>query len=71
MNTKYITKEDQRLDQIAHAAYGDAKDWSNIISANPTLPIIPNYPAGLSIRVPIVELQSLSDNSENLPPWKK
>jgi phage tail protein X len=71
MNTKYTTKDGERIDQIAYAAYGDPKNWTGIIDANPTLPITPNVGQGLSLRVPIVGQQTLSDNSENLPPWKK
>lgn len=68
---KYTTRENQRLDQIAHAVYGDSNRWKDIIDANPTMPIIANYSAGLVLRIPIVSTTDDNFENENLPPWKQ
>lgn len=66
---KYITKQEERFDQIAFNVYGDSGRWKDIIDANPTLPLQPNYAAGIVIRVPIITLAD-SELTQNLPPWK-
>jgi phage tail protein X len=68
---EYITHEGQRLDQIAHASYGDVNNWKPILDANPSLPISANLPAGLRLRVPVLSVAAVNDNALNLPPWKQ
>jgi phage tail protein X len=65
---KYITLQDERWDQIAWQFYGDATLYGPIIEANPGVPIVGAFDAGVEILVPI--LQKASDASSDLPPWK-
>lgn len=68
---KYTTNQGERLDTIARKLYGDPTRWKDIIDANPTLPLIPNYEAGVVLRVPIIETETPTGVIENLPPWKR
>ena len=68
---KYTTKQDERLDEIAGAVYADPNNWKPIIDANPTLPVLANYDAGIILRVPIEKNLLPFVDVENLPPWKK
>lgn len=68
--TTYTTKEGDRWDTIAYAAYGDPTKMEPIINANPTVPITAKLPAGITLRVPIVEQQTGVD-ANLLPPWKR
>lgn len=61
-----VTLEGDRWDLIADRAYGDPYDYERIIAANPHIPIRPVLPAGLRVRVPVVEAPSVG----GLPPWK-
>jgi phage tail protein X len=68
--TEYITKEGDRWDTIAYAAYGDASEIQRLIEANPTVPIDPVLPAGVRLLVPIIETVSVEIDDKLLPPWK-
>jgi len=69
--TEYITNEGDRLDTIAHKAYGDVYAWDDLLKANPSLPIQDTYPAGIRLMIQIKE-QAAADQSVNLlPPWKR
>lgn len=70
MTTEYITNQGDRLDLIAHKAYGDPFAWQPIIAANPTMEIAGSYPAGVRILIPVQEPQPLTE-VEAVPPWKK
>ena len=69
--TSYTTKEGERLDTIAHNLYADSANWQPILDANPTLSIQPNYPAGLVLRVPVLDSADTSVGVSALPPWKR
>lgn len=70
--TEYVTKQGDRLDLIAWAAYGDPWRWDEVLQNNPWLPIQASYPDGLKLIIPVDDLtQDLAtDTTENLPPWK-
>lgn len=71
-NVKIVTKEGQRLDQIAVIAYGNPFAWQEIIDANPSLPLLETYPAGIEVALPILPVQPTdSVPKELLPPWKR
>lgn len=70
MRTEYITIDGDRLDVIAHKAYGDSAKWREIIEANPDLAIMSVYPAGIRIIIPIDEGVDIVE-SAFLPPWKQ
>jgi phage tail protein X len=70
--TEYITNEGDRLDSIAYKAYGDVFAWSEIIAANPTLPLQDVYPAGMRVIIPIREETTTAVlDTQKLPPWKR
>jgi len=79
-NFEYITRENQRWDQIAYAAYGVTSINENginepamkrIIEANPTIPIADKLAGGIILNIPVLESNSPKTNTELLPPWKK
>lgn len=71
MNFEYITKEGQRWDQVAYAAYGRATLIEGIIQANPTVPIYDKLPGGVVLQVPVLDEVTVKTDAELLPPWKR
>lgn len=69
MITKYTTNAGDNIYSIAAAAYGDAMQYQRIFTANPTLPIISSYPAGLVVVIPILEGVEVAQ-ANSLPFWK-
>ena len=63
----HITNEGQRWDSIAHYYYADVTKMGLLIEENPHAPITPSLPAGLQLRIPVIEQQT---SSVGLPPWK-
>lgn len=70
MITKYTTQRLDTIYTVAFKAYGNALAYQGIIDANPTLPIIPSYPAGLVVIIPVVE-NTEPVTALSLPPWKQ
>lgn len=68
-DTEYMTSEGDRLDLIAYKAYGDPFAWQSILDANPSLPIVAVYPAGIKIIIPVVENTTVTEQ-DKLAPWK-
>ena len=64
----HVTVQDERWDLIAWRYYGDATLYGPIIQANPSLPIVGAFDAGVLVQVPI--LLSPSSASNDLPPWE-
>ncbi|WP_432719837.1 tail protein X [Jeongeupia wiesaeckerbachi] len=62
----HITTQGQRWDQLSVLYYGDPFQYERIIVANPHVPLLPCLPAGLTLSIPVIEQQ---DVSEDLPPW--
>jgi phage tail protein X len=69
MFVEYITRDGDRWDLIAEAAYGDPWAFGPIIEANPDVPIRPVLPGGLRLLLPVRE-QAPTPAAE-LPPWKR
>lgn len=69
--TEYLTVQNDRLDTIANKAYGNPFNWSPILTANPSLPIMPEYPAGIRIVIPVQVRGTGQVNDALLPPWKR
>lgn len=67
--TTYTTKQGDRWDTIAFAAYGDANLGGEIIRANKLVPIYVELPAGITLNVPVKE-QPAADTTL-LPPWRR
>ncbi|MBR6126095.1 tail protein X [bacterium] len=65
----YVTKDNDRWDLISHHFYNTPTLYEAIIKANPNVEITPILPAGVKLKIPIL------DESETikfeLPPWKK
>lgn len=66
---EHITTEGERWDQIAYKYYGDPLKYEPIVAANP-VSIIPILPAGLKIKVPVLDVED-TIRAEELPPWKR
>lgn len=70
----HVTGPADRWDLLAYRYYGDANRTSPIIRANRALfgldPIPPVLPAGLRLRIPILDPEPLITESQ-LPPWKR
>ena len=64
---RHVTISGERWDLLAWKYYGDPTLYGPIIQANPSLPIVGAFDAGLAIQIPI--LQKASDVSNDLPPW--
>ncbi len=63
----YVTRDGDRWDLIADRMYGDPWAFERIIVANPSVPIRPVLPGGLTLRIPIAEQPQ---TAADLPPWK-
>lgn len=69
---KYTTKEGDRIDLIALAAFGNSHNWEPIISANPGLPLSESFGPGVVIKIPVISKQEAKiANNQTLPPWKQ
>lgn len=67
--TTYTTIEGDRWDTVAYKAYGDALRYPEIAEANRDVPLTDILPAGLTLRVPVIQEAELDTNL--LPPWKR
>lgn len=65
---EYVTKDGDRWDLIAWEMYGDAGRMEPIIAANPSIPISRTLAGGLTLRIPILDTQSIVIE---MPPWKR
>lgn len=68
--TSYETKEGDRWDTVAFAAYGDIQQMPVLIAANREVGIPLQFAAGLKLRIPILAETGLT-SPELLPPWKR
>ncbi len=64
----YVTSQNERWDLIAWKFYGDPSLYGAIIEANPLVPIVGAFDAGVQLQIPI--LQRASSSSNDLPPWE-
>lgn len=72
----YVTRPGDRWDLIAYAHYGDVGRVADLIAANrdgftadPAPIVTMVLPAGLTLRVPIIEAGGA--DPRRLPPWKR
>lgn len=66
---EHITSEGERWDQLSWKYYGTPFEYERIIAANPTVPITPILPGGITLLIPVIE-NDASMTGEELPPWK-
>lgn len=64
----HLTTEGERWDQLAYRYYGSAYRYEPIIRANPHVPLTAVLPAGLELRIPLLDVESVT---EDLPPWMR
>lgn len=64
---EYITKEGDRWDLIAYQMYGSAYDYQRILEANPEYKDYVVLPAGLVLKIPIID--ESQTRQEVKPPW--
>jgi phage tail protein X len=64
----HVTRAGERWDLLAWRFYGDATQYSGIIMANPGVPIVPVFDAGVAVRIPL--LAQSGALGAGLPPWK-
>lgn len=69
--TEYITREGERWDAIAYAAYGDVSKVSVLVQNNPNVPITPRLASGLRLLIPIIPTSNSVASKDLLPPWKR
>ncbi len=67
----YITKQNDTWDLIANRAYANPLSVSELMKANPGIPIDPVLPQGIKIMVPVLLDTFVETNQQNLPPWKR
>lgn len=67
--TAYITKNGDRWDSIAWAAYGDITKQKDIMDANPDIALLPSFGDGITLFLPIIP--EVKINSGDLPLWKQ
>lgn len=65
---EHVTTEGDRWDTLAWTYYGDPWAFERIIAANPSVPIRPRLPGGLTIHIPVIEAATRTDD---LPPWRR
>ncbi|WP_405119226.1 tail protein X [Pseudomonas leptonychotis] len=64
----HITREGERWDQLAARYYGSAHRYGPITRANPLVPLSLSLPAGLSLQIPLLDIEPVT---EDLPPWMR
>lgn len=67
---RYITKDGDRWDLIAHKHYGNALLIAGLIAANPHLPLAEEFVSGLTVFVPVLESKPKNSQAD-LPPWMR
>ncbi len=69
----YTTKEGERFDWIAVRVYGQDFPYSyeEIIRANPQYLCTTTLPAGVVVRIPVMENLTPTITREQLPPWRR
>jgi len=80
--TQYVTLQGDRWDTIAWKAYGTVGQitvpdgrklnaFQYIMEENPSVAIYKKFPAGIRIKIPIIERAEILTDTELLPPWKR
>ena len=66
----YITREGERIDQLADRFYGGMHGISILADANMSVPLDAIFPMGTVLIIPIIDDTQVITN-DNLPPWKR
>jgi phage tail protein X len=66
----YTTKDGDRIDALAARFYGNNRGIEIIADANPDVPLTAVYPLGTILIIPIQD-DTVFNQTNNLPPWKK
>lgn len=71
----HMTRDGERWDQLAFRYYGDVAMQDSLIATNrglflDALTVPPVLPAGLTLRIPIIEREAIVA-ADQLPPWKR
>lgn len=61
----------ERWDQLAYKFYGNALLYEEIVRANPYVAIMPTLPAGITLRIPILNAADIDDDKGDMPPWRQ
>ncbi|MDG9783714.1 tail protein X [Metapseudomonas otitidis] len=64
----HTTTEGERWDQLAYRYYGSAYRYDPIVRANPHVPLTLALPAGLELRIPLLDVTAAK---QDLPPWMR
>jgi len=64
----HTTVAGERWDLLAWAYYGDPRLYTQIIMANPQVPISAVFDSGVIVAIPILQVSQAQ--TANLPPWK-
>jgi phage tail protein X len=64
----HITQEGDRWDLLAYRYYGDALRFEPIVAANPAVAITPVLSGGLTLYIPVLEVQP---EYSPVPPWRQ
>jgi phage tail protein X len=67
---QYTTLQNERWDNIAYKAYGNAGLSELLISANPEVSISDVLPPGTILNIPVQDQAVVLTDAELLPPWK-
>ncbi len=67
----YTTVEGDRWDTLAWRFYGDPTLIYPIVQTNPSVPITPVLPAGLSLGIPVIVIEANQQSTADLPPWRQ
>ena len=66
----HVTIGGERWDHLAWQYYGDASLYGPIVMANTSIPIEPEFEAGLVIGIPLLA-GSVGSIQADLPPWQR
>lgn len=80
--TEYVTLQGERWDSIAWKAYGTVgaitvpdgrtlNAFQFIMESNPSVAIYKVFPAGIRMKIPVIERAEIVTDTELLPPWKR
>ncbi|MGH7842977.1 MAG: tail protein X [Candidatus Binataceae bacterium] len=64
----HTTVAGERWDLIAWIYYGNPTLYSQIIMANPRVPVFAVFDSGVVLAIPILQVNQVQ--ASNLPPWK-
>lgn len=68
---EYRTKEGDRWDLLAWEFYGDASRFGPILSANSEIPFDTVIEAGITLYIPLLQVETAQQDVSLLPPWKR